>query len=208
MSEVPAHPTSSHYLMATNRLWFKTCLTQPINTSLNIYFQTGMVWTANAQSIRTAGSTWSSNTTCNSHLSLQCTKPVQPVALSCSYWCNYSNDAIARESRWVWSTQEAGNKFRPQCKQCRTLRIWKGRAALKQELWTAGSENVSLRLCVWSLGFPLQLFASKRPNVKEDNINTSEGYKRLLIWKPRLTMKEEVFRKQTVEYTFKHPLNQ
>lgn len=153
------------------------------------------------QPLRSSGSACSSNTTCNSHSGCPCIKPVQPVAtqlfilvrlLQSVMQLLMSQDESELHKRL---TAEAGNKLRPWCKQCRILHIWKARIPLKQKLQTTGSENVNLCLCVWRLGFLLQLLASERSNMNEDNINMSKGYKSLLIWKPRLTKKERIFRK-------------
>jgi len=57
------------------------------------------------------------------------------------------------------------------------------------------SGKCQLVFVVWSLEFSLQLFGSERSNMKKDKINTLKGYKSVLIWKPRLSTKEGIFRK-------------
>lgn len=139
---------------------------------INTHFQTGKVCIVKVQPH--LGSTCTSNTTCNSHSSLQCAKPVQPVAtqlfilvqlLQLVMQLLMSQDESDLHKRL---TAEAG-KLRPQCKQCRILHIWKARISLKQQLWTSGSDNVCVS-GVWD--FHSSSLPNERSNMKEDKINT------------------------------------
>lgn len=167
---------------------------------INTYFQTGMVWIVKVQPLMSSGSTCSSNSTCNSHSGLQCTKPVQPVATQLFILVQLLQllmQLLMSQMSLIytrgWQLRQVTDSD-PSVSSAGSFTFGK-----PESLWSksCGLQVQKMSTCVsaWNLGFPLQLFASETSNMKEDNINTSKGYKSSLIWKPRLTVKEGIFRK-------------